>query len=303
MDSSDAAASRSRKTPVVKRRRLLLAGAVGLLSALGLAALIPEHILYRQRLLFNNLDLGSKIPLKPLDHRTHDGLSLRSWFRPPKDGKPTIVYFAGRDGDIVRKPAHLFALSEEGYGLLLAGYRGYGGNPGWPGERSMFLDAAALLDQAEKAGATPNGYIAYGYSMGTAIACSAAVQVRPRAVILEAPISRFIEAVRQHAAHVPAWLVRTRFDNKARIADLSVPILLLAGGRDTVTPPVFALSLAAANEQFSLVRVIEEANHLNIIRLGGGEIVREFLETLVNEVPPQSEMQEVRVGGGEAPRG
>jgi pimeloyl-ACP methyl ester carboxylesterase len=295
MDSPDAAARHSPKSPVFRRRNLLAAGAAGLISALGLAALIPEHILFRQRLLFSILDLGSNVSLKPFDHHTHDGLTLRSWFKLPADSKPTIVYFAGRDGDLVRKPAHLFALAQEGYGLLLAGYRGYGGNPGWPSERTMFLDAAALLGQAELSGLTPNGYISYGYSMGSAIACSAAVQVRPRALILEAPISRFIEAVRQHAAHVPAWLVRTQFDNKARVADLSVPILLIAGGRDAVTPPVFALSLAAANEPFSTVRIVEEANHVNIIRLGGGTIVREFLETLMEQATDQSEGQQVQL--------
>lgn len=275
---------------------LAAAAATVALSAVGAAALIPEHILFRQRLLFSIFDLGKNVTLRPFDHRTHDQLTLRSWYNPPEADHPTIVYFAGRDGDLIRKPAHLFTLAEEGYGLLLVGYRGYGGNPGIPSERTMFLDAAALLWQAQEKGLAPNGYILYGYSMGSAIASSAAAQVRPRALILEAPISRFIEAVRQQAAHVPAWLVRTQFDNKSRIAELDMPILLLAGGRDTVTPPLFALALASVNESFAKVRVIEDANHVNIIRLGGGQVVRDFVKALEEVVPEEPETQEVRQG-------
>lgn len=291
--------------PITKRTLLAALGGTLVLAAVSIAALIPEHILYRQRLLFSIFDLGDNITLRPFDHRTHDMLTLRSWYSAPKEDKPTIVYFAGRDGDLIRKPAHLFALAEEGYGLLLAGYRGYGGNPGYPSERTMFLDASALLFQAQEAGLAPNGYILYGYSMGSAIASNAAAQVRPRGLILEAPISRFIEAVRQQASHVPAWLVRTRFDNRARIAELSAPVLLLAGGRDAVTPPLFARTLAAANPRFATVTLIEEANHVNIIRLGGRDAVRRFVESIVTTPPLESDdgFEDVRLHGDPSRRG
>jgi uncharacterized protein len=265
----------------VKRRwhRFLLAFvAVVTVSAFGVVAVLPEHILFRQRMLFSIFDLDSQFTLRPFNQRTHDRLTLRSWYHPPQGERPTIVYFAGREGDLIRKPAHLLALAEQGYGLLLAGYRGYGGNPGWPSERAMFLDAASLLWQAEAAGLAPNGYVLYGYSMGSGIASNAAVQVRPRALILEAPISSFIEAVRQQAGNVPRWMVRTQFDNIARIAELDIPVLLLAGGRDTITPPWFAISLARANESVVTMHVYEDANHMSIIRHGGRDAIAAFLK-------------------------
>jgi len=265
-----------------KRRRrisLIMAAFVGLTS-LGVLAVSPEYVLFRARLMFSIFDLGSEFVLYPFDHRTHDGLTLRSWYNPPQDEKPTIVYFAGRDGDLIRKPAHLLSLAENGYGIILVGYRGYGGNPGRPNERSMFRDAASLLSQAEDEGLAPNGFIFYGYSMGTGIASNAAVQVRPIGLILEAPISTFGEAVRQQARRFPTWLVRTHFNNLARIAELDMPILILAGGRDTVTPPSFALALAAAREPSVNLQIYDEANHFNIIRLGGRDAVRQFLEEL-----------------------
>lgn len=264
------------------RRRYisLIAAAVLAAAGLGTLAVAPEYVLFRNRLAFSIFDLGSEFVLRPFDHRTHDGLALRSWHSPPEGGKPTIVYFAGRDGDLIRKTAHLLQLAGEGYGLILVGYRGYGGNPGYPSERMMFLDAASLLAQARDAGLAPNGYILYGYSMGTAVASNAAVQVRPRGLVLEAPISTFADAVRQQVARFPTWLVRTHFNNVATVAEIDVPILILAGGRDTITPPSFALMLAAAREPAITLHVYDDANHFSIIRLGGHEAIREFLENL-----------------------
>jgi len=248
-------------------------------SSLGLQ-FVPEHILFRQRLLFPVLEMDPERPLQAFDHRTHDGLTLRSWYKPPEPGRPVIVYFPGRDGNILFKPWHLFELAEKGYGLLLAGYRGYGGNPGRPREFSMHLDAVSLVSQAGDAGLMTGGYVLYGYSMGSAFAANAASGLTPMGLILEAPISRFIDAVRQQARFVPGWMVRTRFDNVSRLAELSLPILLLAGGRDHVTPVSFATLLAEVSQPHATLHVMEDANHFTIIRRGGKAIVESFLDRL-----------------------
>ena len=279
-DSRDALRIKGTRKGFWRRSRIpfLIASLMGALG-LGVLTVGPEYILFRDRLVFSIFDLGTEFVLQPFDQRTHDGLTLRSWYKPPQDDKVTIVYFAGRDGDVIRKPAHLMSLAERGYGLILVGYRGYGGNPGWPNEHGMFLDAAALLAQAEDAGLAPNGYVLYGYSMGTAIATNAAVQIRPRGLILEAPISTFRAAVLQQVGSFPTWLVRTHFDNLARMEELDVPTLLLAGGRDAVTPPSFAMALAAARKNRISLKIIEEANHFSIIRLGGREAVLDFFDS------------------------
>jgi len=265
------------------RRRLLsilLSAAVVAGVAGVFLSTVPEWILFRQRLLFSVLNLDDGATLLPFDHATHDGLRLRSWYIAPAEGRPVIVYFAGRDGDLMRKPSHLFELAREGYGLLLVGYRGFGGNPGRPREFDLHLDATFMLTQFRQTGLADHGYVLYGYSMGSAIAANAAVHVESRAVVLEAPISSFLQAVRQQAGSIPAWLVRTRFDNLSRMAEIASPVLLLAGGKDPVTPALFALSLAAANPAVARVRVFEDANHFSIIRLGGRQAVREFLTEL-----------------------
>src|SRR5690606_29851852 len=75
---------------------------------------------------------------------------------------------------------------------------------------------------------------------------------------------------------------RSRLDCMYRIAVSKAPSLILAGGQDPVTPAMFAWALAEANPVFARVEVIDDANHVNIIRLGGRQVVRDFLARLWN---------------------
>ncbi len=253
---------------------LLLGVTTGVIATLT----VPELFLFRERLVWNILELKSSISLQPVDLRTYDGLTLRSWYHPPAKGKPVIVYFPGRDGDLLRKPAYLFQLTEKGYGLTLAGYRGYGGNPGRPSERLFYRDATALLTHLSAQGLAPDGTVLYGYSMGTGVASYVATTARARALILEAPFTSFPDAVHRQLPWVPLWLVRSRFDTRSRIPKIDVPILLLAGQNDTVTPPYFAQTLAALSERFSELQILPGANHLNIGHRGGAlDLVAGFL--------------------------
>ncbi len=248
-----------------------------LFSCVAAALTLPEFILYRDRLVVSLLEVESGVELQPFDLTTGDGLSLRSWYRAPQGGKPVLVYFPGRRGDLFGKPKHLFELADQGYGLLLAGYRGFGGNPGRPSENRLYGDTTALLGKLSDMGLAPDGVVFYGYSMGTGVASYAATQVRPRAIILEAPFTSFPEAVRHQASPVPTWLIRSRFDNHSRMRDVDVPVLLLAGEDDHITPPDFAEALAAISEGFSKLHILAGANHINMIALGAGEILSDFL--------------------------
>lgn len=275
-----------RRVGSVRRSRAIRAAvSVFALLVIGLVVAVqtvPEFILYRERLVFNLLEIESNIDLLPVDLKTHDGLTLRSWYHPPAEGKPLIVYFPGRLEDLIRRPAHLFELAEEGYGLVLAGYRGYGGNPGRPSERLLYRDAASLLSKLTHEGYAPDGMVLYGYSMGTGIASHVATETKPSALILEAPFTSFPDAVRQQARSVPIWLVRSRFDTRSRITSIDVPILLLAGEQDRITPPKFAKSLAALSQGVSKLEILPEANHVNMARRGALEAVSGFLGSLGN---------------------
>jgi uncharacterized protein len=263
-----------------RRPRMLAAAATLVVASFASVMVLPEFILFRERLVLNLLEIESSVALEPFDITTEDGLSLRSWYHAPQPGKPVIVYFPGRAGDVVRKPKHLFELAEQGYGLTLAGYRGYGGNPGRPSERRLYGDATKLLLKLAERDYAPDGIVLYGYSMGTGIASHVAAASRARGLILEAPFTSFGDVVRNQSRAVPLWLVRTRFDTFSRMEGIHMPILLLAGEADEVTPPGFAERLASNNSAFASLHVIPGAVHDTIIESGAWETLSGFLDWL-----------------------
>lgn len=279
---------------VASHGRLILSAAAALGAVLATLSTMPEILLFRERLALSIFELESDVELQPVDLATHDGLMLRSWYHPPRAGKPVIVYFPGRVGDVIRKPRHLFSLAEEGYGLMLAGYRGYGGNPGRPSEHNLYKDATRLLEKVADNRLAPNGIILYGYSMGTGIASYIAAHSKPVGVVLEAPFTSFRDIVGHNARQMPLWLVRSRFDTRSRYSSIEAPILLLAGERDTVTPASFATLLAAANEHLSQLHIFPEASHDDMFEHGAWEAVSSFLGGLQElAVVPAAAMEAV----------
>jgi fermentation-respiration switch protein FrsA (DUF1100 family) len=78
---------------------------------------------------------------------TADGLELEGWWQPPAAGRPTVLYFHGNGGNVGGRDDKARRMIERGYGVLLAGYRGYGGNPGSPSEAGLIDDGRAWLDR------------------------------------------------------------------------------------------------------------------------------------------------------------
>jgi uncharacterized protein len=81
---------------------------------------------------------------------TSDGLQLRGWFVPSRNGA-TVIAFPGRSGP----QKHTRMLVRHGYGVLLFDRRGEGasdGDPntfGWHGERDLYAAAAFLRSRAD----------------------------------------------------------------------------------------------------------------------------------------------------------
>lgn len=116
---------------------------------------------------------------------TGDGLSLGSWYHPPRDAMPTIVMFHGNAGNHGMRSYSMRPFAQAGYGVLLASYRGYGGNPGKPSEDGLYADGRAHIRWLlETAKAAPNEIILYGESLGSGIAVQMASEYDAGVLIL-----------------------------------------------------------------------------------------------------------------------
>ncbi|MGE3624374.1 MAG: alpha/beta hydrolase, partial [Bdellovibrionales bacterium] len=115
--------------------------------------------------------------LKPLEAKTEDGLTITSWYAPPrKPGKFTIVFFQGNAGHLGYRNYKVRPWLDSGYGVLMVGYRGFG-NPGEPSEEGLYNDARAAIDALQtKKGMNDKALVFYGESMGTGVAVQMATE-------------------------------------------------------------------------------------------------------------------------------
>jgi fermentation-respiration switch protein FrsA (DUF1100 family) len=226
--------------------------------------------------------------VREIELTTEDGLTLFSWYLPPRAGRPVIAYFHGNGGHVGYRAERLRRFAREGYGVLLAEYRGYAGNPGLPCEDGLFADGEAALDFLADAGIDPAEIVVWGESLGSGVAVYLAARHKVAAVILEAPYTSVAAAAQRHYPFVPAaLLVRDRFDSLSRVGRVTAPLLVLHGERDMVVPARHGRALLAAATAPKEGWFSPEASHENLARFGALEAAIAFIDRRVRPVQPE----------------
>lgn len=263
---------------------------IALLSVAGAAALgygsALAMLLWLQGRLIYPLERIRDLPANPAADRlervtitTRDGLALAVRYRPPAAlDKPAIVLFHGNGEDLSQRVHIAHDLIAAGYGVLLAEYRGYGGNPGKPHEAGLYADGRAALEFVLQR--TPR-VVVHGYSLGSGIAVQLATEFPIDALILEAPFTSMVDVACARYPYMPVrWLLRDRYDNRAKIGAVNAPVLIYGGDADGVIPPRhFARLFAAVRSPRRLV-IVEGADHVDVWTRGGSAHVLAFLDGL-----------------------
>ena len=237
-------------------RRVLIGVAAGLL----LAYLIFAGALYftQRSMIYPAPRPSATLPdgYRRIALKTADGLTLAALYRPPDPGKRVLVFFHGNgDGwDGAAKANRL--LAEAGYGVLLAEYRGYGANPGQPGEAGFYADGRAALGWLSAIGVRPGQIVLIGNSIGSGTATQLATEFRPAGLILISGFTSLPDVVATKLPWLPGrWLVQDTYDNHAKLGKVTAPVLILHGAADQMVPAAQAQTLQAANRRAQLIVV------------------------------------------------
>ena len=212
--------------------------------------------------------------------RTDDGLALISWYGTAREaGAPTVVYFHGNAGNIAGRAYKVRPLLDAGLGVLLVGYRGYGGNPGTPGEAGLFADSRAALDYLAGKGVPSANVVAFGESLGSGVAVRLASERAIGAVILEAPFTSAAEVGQRAYPFLPVGrLIRDRFDSLPLIHAIGAPLLIVHGERDRIVPADHGRRLLAAASEPKEGAFLPEAGHNDTFEHGSMRVALEFLD-------------------------
>ncbi len=273
---------------------VLAAVLAGALAAVWLCAVAA--VWHRQeRLIFHPDDrpLGELPPalaavrFRPARAVTADGLELSFWAAEPLPGWPTLVVFHGRAGNAADRAPLLVPFAEAGYGVVLAEYRGYGGNPGAPSEAGFLLDARAHLDWLAAAwGETAP--VVCGESIGSGVAVAIAAERPVRALVLDAPYTSVADLAATMYRWLPARrLLRHHFDSLSRLPAVRAPLLVLHGEADDMIPPEHGRRVAAAAGGPAKFVLLPGAGHPALMDDPAGrgmEAVQRFLADLAARV-------------------
>ena len=124
-----------------------------------------------------------------------------------------------------------------GLDVFLVDYRGYGQSQGSPSEEGLYRDARAIHGAADRARFSPEDIVLFGESLGSAVAIQLALDRPSGAVVLETPFLSLAAMAREHYPFVPTFLLRSRYDNAAKIPGVLPPKLFLVAERDEIVPP------------------------------------------------------------------
>ena len=214
---------------------------------------------------------------------TSDGLTLLSWYHPASPEQPTFVYFQGNAGTIQGRGFKARAMIDRGFGILLVGYRGYGGNPGHPSEVGLIEDGRAAMRFLEEKGVAAGNMVLYGESLGSGVAVALAAEAEdgdgPGAVILEAPYTSITEIAAKRYRFAPVnKLIKDRFDSLARIPHIRAPLLVLHGEEDRLIDASHGQRLVDAAAQPKELRLFAEGRHSDLHDHGAMDAIAAFLE-------------------------
>ncbi len=211
---------------------------------------------------------------------TSDGLVLEGWYKPADASHPTLIFFHGNAGNLYGRGIEARRFMDEGYGFLLAEYRGYGGNPGHPAEQGLYNDARAYIDWLIAHGVPQNKIVLSGQSLGTGVAVKMAVEYpHAAALILSSPYTSLPDVAAGTYFFVPVRLLMLdRFDSFALIRKITMPVLILHGEKDRVVPFALGKALYDAAPPPKEFAIYPEGTHYNLYDNGAQTRMLSFLE-------------------------
>src|SRR5207237_10530036 len=160
------------------------------------------------------------------------------WWASGPGATAALVWSHRNGGNVASRADVVLALAARGVAVLAYDYRGYGRSEGRPSEPGVYLDAEAAYDSLRTRGVPAGRIVAFGESLGGAVAIRLATVRACAGVVVVSTFTTLRDAGRAHYGPL-ALLAGERFDSLARVRGLSVAIFVAHGDRGEVVP--FAL--------------------------------------------------------------
>jgi fermentation-respiration switch protein FrsA (DUF1100 family) len=182
------------------------------------------------------------LPVQRVEIKTEDDVTLVSWVIPADTDSAGLwlLICHGNAGNLSEfdRPIHYAGLRRLGLSLLAFDYRGYGESEGVPSEMGLYRDAlAAYRFLREKQGVPAERIVAFGHSLGSAVAVDLASKVPVAGLILDGALTSVIDRGQEIYPYIPVrWIAGSRFNSMEKIQEVRAPKLFLHAAGDDVVP-------------------------------------------------------------------
>jgi fermentation-respiration switch protein FrsA (DUF1100 family) len=169
---------------------------------------------------------------------------------PASISKPLyLLFFYGNGMSLATSSEVLAYFQLLGLNVLIAEYEGYGMSSGHASEEGCYASAdAAYFYLTETLQVLPAQILVGGWSLGAAVAIDLACRQQIAGLLAFSPFTTLVEEAKVLLPWVPQpliqWFMQERFDNLSKIRQITCPILLAHGTRDSLVPFKMAEKLA-----------------------------------------------------------
>jgi fermentation-respiration switch protein FrsA (DUF1100 family) len=180
-------------------------------------------------------------PYEEVFFQATDGVRLHAWFFPVAPNSANhrfaVVFSHGNGGNLSHRLGTYELLLDLGVNVLAYDYRGYGRSQGKPSEAGTYLDAQAAYAWLRNRGFAAGHILAYGESLGGAIAAELALREPVGGLILQSAFTSLPAVGAELFPFLPVrWLASIHYDTRAKLPRVRVPVLILHGRADSLVP-------------------------------------------------------------------
>ena len=220
-------------------------------------------------------------PFEEVSFPAADGEKITALYSPAQRGKPTFLIFHGNKHNIYTFQSYLHPYLQDGYGVLVFDYRGYGKSGGKPSETNMYQDAQSALDfLMEEKLISPQEIILWGFSLGSSPAlylASRHADWQFKGVILQSPFTNttdmaffFLVRAERNKILGPILSLILRpllwdktFDTTQFIGRVQAPMLIGGSNKDRIVPAFLTNALAAKAPLNAFTFITDSGDHDN----------------------------------------
>lgn len=219
-----------------------------------------------------------------VEYQSEDGTDLVAWYTKPQPDKKVILFLHGNAYNIEMFYFKLIPLAQAGYGTFLPEYRGFGGLKGEINQKNLNADSVAAVKQLHKLGYQNKDIIVYGFSLGSHTGTFVVHELgqvdKFAALILEVPFDSLQNVVKTVVPFLPVnSLVRDKYDNMELIKNIHDTPLLIQGGREDSTIPIYlAENLYSIANQPKDIIIYEGAGHNDLYNYKNYRDILKWLE-------------------------